>query len=54
MYIETVLEPILGQRIRVHGHDILETDPFRVVSPELKSLCDLSLINAIEEMAVMD
>ena len=53
-HIETILEQILGQSVRVHCHDILETCPFRVFNPQLQSLRDLPFINAVEKMAVMN
>jgi hypothetical protein len=52
--IEPRPETLARQRVRVHRDDVLKAGCFRAFGAELKRLCHLAFIHAIEEMAVVD
>jgi hypothetical protein len=45
---------VLWKSIGIHRHDVLEASCFRPLGAKLERLGDLPLVDAIEQMAVMD
>ena len=50
---EASSEPLLGKNIGIHRHDVLETSGLGTLGAKLKGFGDLSLVDAIEQVAVV-